>query len=95
MKNKIDERLINALKPCISKELIEDTFKIFEIEDILEKIDYLNKCMGNPQTFFSCGTPENEEKYELTIQMFLVRAWELNDLYNQLTFPKKSNNVSV
>jgi hypothetical protein len=76
--------IVGALKECLSRESVEDTFDLYRIEDIQERIDKLNHCMRNPQTFFSSGDISLKDKYELTIQMFLTMSWKLNELYDKL-----------
>jgi hypothetical protein len=79
-----DKIVIGALKECTTRESIEDTFKRYEITDTQEKIEKLNRCMGDPQTFFSSGKVSLEETYELTIQMFLTMSWKLNEMYDRM-----------
>ena len=76
--------VVGALKECSSRDSIEDTFKLFSIDDKTERIDRLNVCMGSPQTFFSSDKISVEEKYELTIQMFLTKSWKLSEYYERL-----------
>jgi hypothetical protein len=79
-----DKIVIGALKECTARESIEDTFGRYEITDTWERIDKLNQCMGDPQTFFSSGRVFLEETYELTIQMFLTMFWKLNEIYDRI-----------
>jgi hypothetical protein len=83
MKEK-DKIVIGALKECTTRASLEDTFTRYEILDTQERIDKLNGCMGNPQTFFSPGKVSLEETYELTIQMFLTMSWKLNEIYDRM-----------
>jgi hypothetical protein len=79
------DRIVGALKACTTKEIIEDTFARFDVSVLGERIDILNRCMGNPQTFFSSGDSISvENKYELTIQMFLTMSWKMNELYERM-----------
>jgi hypothetical protein len=82
--NERDKIVIGALKECTTRASIEDTFDRYEITDIQERINKLNRCMGDPQTFFSSGKVSLEETYELTIQMFLTMSWKLNDIYDRI-----------
>jgi hypothetical protein len=82
--NERDKIVIGALKACTTRESIEDTFERYNITNTQEKIDKLNQCMGDPQTFFSSGKVSLEETYELTIQMFLTMSWKLNELYDRM-----------
>ena len=80
-----NERIVaGALKECNSRKSIEDIFRRFDVEDKAVRVDRLNDCMGNPQTFFTSGTVTTEEIYELTIQMFLTGSWKLSEKYKQL-----------
>jgi hypothetical protein len=79
-----DKIIIGALKECASRETIEGTFALYQITDMAEKVEKLNKCMGNPQTFFSSDKVSLEETYELTIQMFLTMSWKLNEIYDRM-----------
>jgi hypothetical protein len=79
-----DKIVIGALKECTTRVSIDDTFDRFNITDTQERIDKLNRCMGNPQTFFSSGKVSLKETYELTIQMFLTMSWKLNEIYDRM-----------
>jgi hypothetical protein len=79
-----DKIVIGALKECTTRASIEDTFDRYEITNTQEKIDKLNRCMGDPQTFFSSDKVSLEETYELTIQMFLTMSWKLNEIYDRM-----------
>jgi hypothetical protein len=79
-----DKIVIGALKECTTKESIEDTFRLYDITDTQERIDKLNQCMGDPQTFFSSDKVSLDETYELTIQMFLSMSWKLNEIYDRM-----------
>jgi hypothetical protein len=79
-----DKIIIGALKECTARTSLEETFALYKIVDIQERVDKLNRCMGNPQTFFSSGKVSLEETYELTIQMFLTMSWKLNDIYDRM-----------
>ncbi len=81
----VKDRIISALKACTTKELIEDTFIRFDVSALNERTEMLNECMGNPQTFYSSGDDVSiENKYELTIQMFLTMSWKMNELYERM-----------
>jgi hypothetical protein len=79
-----DKSVIDALKKCTTKVSLEDIFRQYDITDTQERINKLNWCMGNPQTFFSSAKVSLEETYELTIQMFLTMSWKLNDIYDHM-----------
>ena len=80
----LDKIVVSALKACTTRAYIEDTFRRYDVTDTQEKIDKLNQCMGDPQTFFSPGDVSLEETYELTIQMFLTMSWKLNEIYDRM-----------
>jgi len=84
MSEEKDKIIVGALKECGSKESIENVFNLFGINDKADRISRLNDCMGNPQTFFSSDNISVEEKYELTIQMFLTGSWKLSEYYKRL-----------
>ena len=79
-----DKIIVGALKECGSRESIENTFTLFGIGDKACRVTRLNDCMGNPQTFFSSDNISVEDKYELTIQMFLTGSWKLSEYYKRL-----------
>ena len=78
-----DNILIWALKGCSSRASVEETLTLYKVKDKAERIDRLNDCMGNPQTFFSSDI-NTDDKYELTIQMFLSGSWKLSEIYDRL-----------
>ncbi len=79
----MDKMLLGALKACETREQVEDIFKKFNTDDLRIKIDYLNECMGNPETFFSGDTPDLQSEYITTRAMFLTGEWKLNELYER------------
>jgi hypothetical protein len=79
-----DKIIVGALKGCSSRTSIEDTFKLYNIIEKPERISKLNICMGNPQTFFSSDNVSIDDKYELTIQMFLTGSWKLSEIYDRI-----------
>ena len=79
------EILVGALAACETRESLEYTFEIFKATDLSYKIECLNKCMGDPKTFFSSGEQSTlEDKYEITVGMFLTGAWKLARKYEKL-----------
>ena len=79
-----DNIVTGALKGCGSRESIEDTFQRYQINEKSERIKRLDVCMGSPQTFFSSDKISVEDKYELTIQMFLTESWKLLEIYDRI-----------
>jgi hypothetical protein len=78
--------IAGALKECGTRELVEDVFSRFQIDHKADRIASLNECMGNPQTFFSADLVSEEDKYELTVQMFLAGSWKLKEYYDRMGF---------
>jgi hypothetical protein len=79
-----DKIVVGALKGCSSRVSVENTFKLYKIDDKSERILKLNTCMGDPQTFFSSDNVSIDDKYELTIQMFLTESWKLSEIYDRI-----------
>ena len=79
-----DKIIVGAIKQCSTRKSIEDTFKLYKIEEKEERILKLNECMGNPETYFSSEKVSIDEKYELTLQMFLTASWKLVALYDRM-----------
>lgn len=77
-KAEIKPVLVSALAACKTRALLDDTFSRYEANDYDFRIECMNECMGNPKTFFSQGDDiALKEKYELTVQMFLIGAWKM------------------
>ena len=80
-RNKI---IVGALKECGSRSSIEEIFNLHDISGKEERVGLLNECMGNPQTFFSQEHVSENDRYELTIQMFLTKSWKLRAYYERM-----------
>jgi hypothetical protein len=76
------DAIVKALKNCVSKDAVEDTFNEYTMSDLNIRIDRLNETMGNPQTFFSSDS-SLKTRYEVTVRMFLSRKWELAVFYEK------------
>ena len=83
MNEEKDNIIVGALKGCSSRASVEETFELYKVEDKSERIARLNDRMGNPQTFFSSDM-STDDKYELTVQMFLNGSWKLSEIYDRL-----------
>jgi hypothetical protein len=70
--------IVGALRECTTRKDLEDVFRRFKHTELSEKISLLLEAMGNPQVFFSNGTPTDEQRYELAIQMFLTMSWKFS-----------------
>jgi hypothetical protein len=72
--------LVRSLNKCKDENDIEAAFDKFGKKDYQIKMDYLNKCRGNPVTFFTgSGGSDNEaelrSKYLTVRSMFLTGSW--------------------
>ncbi len=77
-KAEIKPVLVSALAACKTRELLDDTFSRYNADDLEFRIECMNDCMGNPKTFFSQGEAITlKDKYEMTVQMFLIGAWKM------------------
>ena len=73
-----NEILIRSLYPCNTEQLLNEVFESRKVEDKEQRIIFMNDCMGNPKTFFSTGGNISlEDRYSITVQMFLSGAWKL------------------
>lgn len=76
-KAKIKPVLISALAACKTRDLLDDTFSRYNADGLEFRIECMNECMGSPKTFFSQGEEISiNDRYELTVQMFLIGAWK-------------------
>lgn len=78
MQKRDDDVIIGALRACTTRSQIENIFNRFEIpeKDLEIRTSLLLNAMGDPEVFFSVGSPTEQEKYELIIQMFLSMTWK-------------------
>lgn len=84
-----DERLIAILRKSTTEFEVEDSFTKFEVSSCEDKIEYLNKAMYSPQTFYSAGSElPLEQRYALALQMFLAGTWKLYTYYEKLGLGK-------
>lgn len=79
--------IAKILCKCKTKLQVEALFKKYKIYSTREKIKILNKCMGNPMTFYPCENDlDLEKKYRLELQIFLLGEWRVIKLYERLKF---------
>ena len=83
MNNQNESIIINALRACKSRDDINDLFKIHNITKTNKKIELLNESMYSPETFYSSGDINEEDKLDLTIEIFLMNDWRLNERYEK------------
>ena len=76
--------LIGAIRGCSTREDLETTFDLFKVTDYEDRYNVLVEAMYNPQMFFSNGSPAIEQKYELTVEMFLTMEWKLSEMYERM-----------
>jgi len=78
-KEKMRDPMIGAIRQCFDRSQLEYIFKIFEAEDIQERLSILKEAMYNPEIFFSTGKIiDIEQQYETLVGAFLSRIWEKN-----------------
>ena len=76
--------LVGAIRECVTREDLETTFDLFKVSDLEERYNVLVEAMYSPQMFFSDGSPAIEQKYELTVEMFLTMEWKLSEMYEKM-----------
>lgn len=81
-----EDSFIEELRSCATKDDILKLFDKNNISNIEKKIKYLNKSMYNPETFYSSGDLDNEDKLDLTIEIFLMKDWKINEYYEKAGF---------
>lgn len=83
MSKKNEDIIINGLRACKSRDDINELFKIHNITETSKKIELLNESMYSPETFYSSGDINEEDKLDLTIEIFLMDDWRLNERYEK------------
>jgi hypothetical protein len=76
--------IMKEIRACKSRDKLMPILERISGGDKELRIKYLNDAMYNPMTFFSNPNLKTEETYELTIQVFLSREWELHELYKKM-----------
>ena len=76
--------LIGAIRGCSTRNDLDTTFDLFKIDDLEKRYEALVEAMYSPKMFFSNGSPELRQKYELTVEMFLTMEWKLSEMYDKL-----------
>jgi len=89
----MNEALVVALRTTKTKDDIESMFTRFEVQDMQEKIDHLDKAMYADEVFYSSGNEKNtpqilSQKYDITLGMFLDGSWRIAELYDRLGLPE-------
>ena len=81
------EAAVAAIRTCKSLGSLNDMLTRFDLTDSHEVIDCLNKCMFNPERYFSTATVAIEDDLEFTKQIFLTGTWRLNEYYERMGIP--------
>jgi len=89
------EAAVAAIRTCKNLDSLNSMLVRFELTDSQEIIDCLNKCMYNPDRYFSASKVTIEEDLELTKQIFLTGTWRLNEFYDRMGIPSKNKAESV
>lgn len=90
---KLDKRIVGALRDATTRETVEDVFDRFEIKDTDLKTQYIKEAMHDPEIFYSTGNDISiEQQYELILQMLLARSWKLYDYYEKLGLVQHGKN---
>ena len=84
------EAAVAAIRTCKTRESLYELLAKFEIAEPQEIIDCLNKCMYNPERFFSSCPATVEDELEFTKQIFLTGTWRLNEIYDRMNIPTKA-----
>ena len=88
------EAAVAAIRTCKTRESLDDLLAKFEITDSQEVIGCLNKCMYDPERFYSSYPTSVEDELELTKQIFLTGTWRLNEIYERMNIPLKEKAES-
>lgn len=72
--------LILELNRCKTWQAVDTAFDKRKIKDFKKRMNYLGRCMGNPQVFFGGKEKEDREeefrcRYVTMRSMFLTGSW--------------------
>ncbi|MDA0065073.1 hypothetical protein OFS07_02085 [Brachyspira hyodysenteriae] len=81
-----ENKLIEELRSCDDKKSIIELFKNNNIADTAKQIEYLNKSMYSPRTFLFFRNLDSKDKLDLTIEIFLMKDWKINEYYEKAGF---------
>jgi hypothetical protein len=82
---------VAAIRTCKTSDSLDGMLARFELTDVQEIINCLNKCMYDPSRYFSATEVTLEEDLELTKQIFLTGTWRLNEYYDRMRIPETSS----
>ena len=77
--NSLKDRLVQ----CETRQEVEKVFVDLGINDLSKRIDALNNIMGDPETFCSSGTPDENFRYQREVSIFLTGDWKINEYYER------------
>ena len=81
------EAAIADIRTCKTRESLDEMLAKFDIIDNQEIIDCLNKCMYDPEKFYSAPPSSIDVELEITKQIFLTGTWRLNEIYERMNIP--------
>jgi len=84
------EAAVAAIRTCKTMDSLDAELARFDLREAGEIIDCLNRCMYNPERFFSSGGGVSiEDDMEMTKQIFLAGTWRLNEFYERMGIPSQ------
>lgn len=78
------EAAVAAIRTCKTQTALDDMLGRFELTDSREIVECLNRCMYDPERYFSANKVTIEEDLALTRQIFLTGTWRLNEFYDRM-----------
>jgi len=66
---------VTAIRKCSDRKTLESKFKEHNVS-IERRIDLLTKAMGNPAISYTCGFPNEKERYEVIVSSFIAGIWK-------------------
>lgn len=75
-----------TLKECKTREEVENVFvqKNISKDNFEAKNALLLDAMGDPEMFYSNGSPTNEQKYEMILISFLDGEWKYAEAVSKI-----------
>ena len=72
----VNKKAAGALRGCDTIEDVDEIFKLFQIDNLREKIDHLIVAMGSPMVFMVPGDGTVESEYATILTAFLTGDWK-------------------
>lgn len=83
------EIIIGALRAAKTEKDVEKIFYDYKKESFKDKICCLEEAMYSPKIFFSSGeVNDDEKKYKILLDAFIVGKWRLYEQYIKLGLNK-------